>query len=233
MLKKRIEFLEFVYKYNIFSFPKNSKVNKMEPSKKILNHFLNTAPAALYEYIQNQDGSGVIRYVSPASKLILGYPSKYFIGQDISRLINVMHSDDRERFAGGVVDSVKDSDFSSEVRIVWPCGGIKYVWFCSRPAAKSKEGFITWVGYAVDITTQKQAEKDLKKALNKVDNLNQTLENRVKEITKELERNTHRLLELNSALNVLLGKREEDKKTNRAKYFSKHQDSYPSNNNRP
>ena len=112
----------------------------MEPSREIINHFLNIVPAALYVYTQDQDGSGVIRYVSPASKLILGYPSKYFIGQDISSFIDIIHTDDRERFVREDVESVNDSDFSTEVKIVWPCGEIRYVRFCSRPAAKSKEG---------------------------------------------------------------------------------------------
>ena len=184
----------------------------MKPSEEILNDFLDILPAALYEYVQDQDGNGVIRYISPASKLILGYPSKYFIGQDLSCFFNILHSDDRERIGREDAESVNYSYFSTEARIVWPCGDIRHVWLCSKPASKSKEGFVTWVGCVVDITTQKKAEEDRYDALNQLKKLNQRLEQRVRERTEELEKNNHRLVELNTALNVLLEKREEDKK---------------------
>ena len=37
----------------------------MKPSEQTINDLLNIIPAVLYEYVQNQDGSGIFRYVSP------------------------------------------------------------------------------------------------------------------------------------------------------------------------
>ena len=184
----------------------------MKPSEQTINDLLNIIPAVLYEYVQNQDGSGIFRYVSPTSKAILGYPSKYFIGHDISRFFKILHFDDRERLEREDAETVNDSFFSSDGRIVLPSGEIRHVWICSKPARISEEGLVTWIGCAVDITTQKQTENDLKNALDRVKELNQSLEQRVKERTEELEQKAHRLFELNSALNILLEKREEDKK---------------------
>ena len=184
----------------------------MKPSEQTINDLLNIIPAVLYEYVQDQDGSGIFRYVSPTSKPILGYPSEYFIGQDISRFSKILHVDDRERLEREDTETVNDSFFSSAVRVVWPSGEIRHVWICSKPVETSNEGLVTWVGCGVDITTQKQAENDLKNALDKVKELNQSLEQRVKERTQKLEQKAHQLFELNSALSVLLEKREEDKK---------------------
>jgi PAS domain S-box-containing protein len=57
-----------------------------------------------------------------------------------------------------------------------------------------------------DITNRKEAENSLKLA-------NNLLEQKVKTRTEELERKSHRLGEINTALNVLLKKRDEDKNT--------------------
>lgn len=59
-------------------------------------------------------------------------------------------------------------------------------------------------GVSIDITKQKMAEKSLREA-------QQRLEERVRERTRELKEKTQNLEELNTALKVLLKKRDEDK----------------------
>jgi len=73
------------------------------------------------------------------------------------------------------------------------------------PNFDSKGEFFGYRGIDRDITERKRIEEELRNAHNE-------LEHRVKERTKELEIKTKNLEELNIALNVLLDKRQDDKK---------------------
>ncbi len=133
----------------------------MEPSAQTLHDFLNTMPAVLYEYLQRQDGSGEIKYMSPTSREILGHPCEYFI-EDMARLWELIHPDDRTRLKTEDETTINDSFFTSEARIVWPSGEIRWVQFTSKPASKTNEGAVIWSGCIVDTTPLRRAEEEIK-----------------------------------------------------------------------
>jgi PAS domain S-box-containing protein len=135
----------------------------MKPSEKTVSAFLNIMPSVLYEYDQSQYGIGIVRYASPNSKAILGYPPDYFIGKDLSNFLKIVHKDDRKRFEQENRQAVNDDFFTSDIRIIWPSNEVRWVRFRSKPASKSTNGIVTWVGCIVDITASKHALAKVKK----------------------------------------------------------------------
>jgi PAS domain S-box-containing protein len=83
-------------------------------------------------------------------------------------------------------------------------GAIGYHAFTAKPVKKDQE-VIGLEGFLIDITAHRQARKALREAHDQ-------LEHRVKERTIELERHKSRLEEVNTALNVMLEKRDQDKR---------------------
>ena len=94
---------------------------------------------------------------------------------------------------------------SYEVELIGKKGTRRNVIISGSPLFLSGEKLHSTIGTLTDITDKKKAEKALVKA-------NDELEKRVKERTRELEIKTQNLEELNIALQVLLDKRQEDKK---------------------
>ena len=134
----------------------------MKPTDQTIDDFLNILPAVLYEYHQNQDGTGTIKYFSPNSKDIIGYPSEQFIDKDFSSILKFIHDDDRARFEKEDVETVNDPFFTTELRIVLPSKEIRWARCRSKPASKSTIGVVKWVGCIVDITELKEAKDELK-----------------------------------------------------------------------
>ena len=66
------------------------------------------------------------------------------------------------RFKAEDEATVNDDFFTSEVRIVWPSGEVRWVKFLSKPSNKTEEGSVVWVGCVVDITEQRQAEEEVR-----------------------------------------------------------------------
>lgn len=119
-------------------------------------------PAVLYEYIQNRDGTNKITYISPNSIDILGYPATRFINKDVSSFLEITHEEDSDRIEKEDRETIDDSFFTTEARIILPTKDIRWIRFRSKPASKSPEGNVTWVGCIVDITQLKQNQTELK-----------------------------------------------------------------------
>lgn len=134
----------------------------MKPNEETLDYLLNIMPAVLYEYIQNQDGTNIITYISPNSIDILGYPSSRFINKDISSFLEITHEEDSARLEKEDRETINDSSFTTEARIIWPTEEIRWIRFRSKPASRSSEDTVTWVGCIVDITELKQSQAELK-----------------------------------------------------------------------
>ncbi len=175
--------------------PKRKNGN-IKASKDTYDHFLSTVPAVLYEFAQNQDGSGELVYVSPNAKELLGHPAGYLI-EDYSRFADIVHPDDRSAFLAADEESVNDDFFTIETRIVLPSGEIRWSQISSKSVPSTKYGTVVWCGFAIDITERKRAELALQNAHSR-------LEEQVKDRTNILEKKSQSLEEVNNALKVLL-----------------------------
>jgi DNA-binding CsgD family transcriptional regulator len=91
-----------------------------------------------------------------------------------------------------------------EVEIVGKRGGRHNVVVCGASLLSAEGNLQGYIATFTDITDRKRAEKALQKAHDE-------LERRVKERTRDLEIKTNGLKEINTAMTVLLKKREDDK----------------------
>jgi PAS domain S-box-containing protein len=94
--------------------------------------------------------------------------------------------------------------FTHEHRVFAPNGDLCWHKWTNRAIFDDQNNLMEYQAVGWDITERKQAEEALKKAHDE-------LEQRVKERTKELEIQKSGLEELNTAMKVLLKKRQEDK----------------------
>ncbi len=143
---------------------------------------------------------GVIIEISPSIKEISKYSREELIGTSAYNLY--AYPEKRDDFVKELLKRGKVTD--CEIILKDKDGLLGY---CSTTAKLLNDAHgvpVKIIGSMRNITERKQAEEALQKAHDE-------LEYRVKKRTKELEIKTKRLEEVNTALNVMLQKREEDK----------------------
>jgi PAS domain S-box-containing protein len=109
------------------------------------------------EVIYSVDRSGVLTYVSPAVKTLLGYEPPELVGRP---MLQFVHADDRQRLAQNLGRVLSGETMSNEYRLLTRSGATRWVRTSSRPALD--EGRLTGVfGVVSDITKQKLASEQL------------------------------------------------------------------------
>ena len=136
-------------------------------------------PGMIYQFKKKPDGSYCIPFTTDGIKKIFGCSPEDVV-DDYSPIARVILPEDLERVRNAIDDSAKNlTQFECEYRVRIPGQPVKWIYGKSTPE-KQPDGSIIWHGYNSDITERKQAEEEIKK-------LNETLERRVYERTRELE----------------------------------------------
>ena len=148
-----------------------------------------------------QDENGLITYVNNKFCQMLNYKSDDFIGKPVTHFL-----DDHNSQILKNQTSIRKKGKVTPYEIEWICkDGRKIQTIMSPQAIFDDNGqFKGSFSVITDISILKRAERALHKAKNE-------LERRVKERTRELQIKTNSLEEINTAMKVLLKKREEDK----------------------
>jgi len=120
-------------------------------------------PAVFYEYLQHQDGTSEVLYVSPSSKEILGHPPEHFI-KDINHFWEIIHPDDRGYIKKHDEETINEDFATIDARIILPSGEVRWIKFSSKSVSKTKSGSVVWNGFCVDITSQKEIEEKLRQS---------------------------------------------------------------------
>ena len=138
-------------------------------------------------------------YISPSSQLF-GYQPEAMKEYGFIQILEFVHPDDKGRLSEGFNIVTESEDISSSVEFRLKKNEAGYQWVSdTRSLVYDDNGTaVAIVGTLRDITKEKKAEEELQKAKAE-------LESKVKERTASLE-------EANTALRVLLKKREEDLK---------------------
>ena len=156
------------------------------------------------DWIWEVDKNGFYTYSSPKLFDILGYKTEEIIGKTPFDFMPPPEADRLFKIFNDILASQKSIDCLENINlhkngqsVVLETSGI--------PIFDTNGKFTGYRGIDRDITQRKRIQEELQKAHDE-------LENRVKERTIELEVQKSNLEELNIALQVLLDKRQEDKK---------------------
>lgn len=143
----------------------------------------------IHEVICSVDKAGTVTYISPAIQSMTGYSPSEIVGVHFS---NFIHKDDFERIVDRYGEALSGQARPTEYRIVTKSGGYRWVNTFSRPIVE-EDKTVGLQGVLSDVTAYKEAEAEL-----------QARERELSIKTKDLE-------EINTALRVLLQRREKDK----------------------
>lgn len=153
----------------------------------------NLPDSALYQYAHEADGSIRFLYFSTGIERLNGV-NVHDVLRDPNTLYRQVPLEYFERFIKAEARSARElSDFEMELPMQLPDGQMRWMRLNSHPF-QMPNGRIIWNGVQTDITKSKQAEEALKKA-------HETLEEKVKERTAELEEAYNSLLENERRLN--------------------------------
>jgi PAS domain S-box-containing protein len=142
------------------------------------------------DVIYSIDRNGVITYIGPAIELVSGYSPSEIIGKFFSDFI---HKEDLPLTRQGFEETLSGNIQQNEYRILSKSGEIRWILTSSKPTSVGSH-VIGINGMLTDITDRKQAQIALL------------------EKEQKLEQQAQRLEEVNTALNVLLQHRQEEKK---------------------
>ncbi len=145
-------------------------------------------PGVIYQLLISKDGTMNYTYISEGCLNLLGYGAQE-IEADSTLVYRAVHPEDRARLQAATDEALRTlSVFRHECRLVSKDGRISYVRVSSTPE-ELDNGDTLWNGLVMDITDLKQAQDEVKK-------LNEDLEERIstlRNVNEELEGVTEKL----------------------------------------
>jgi PAS domain S-box-containing protein len=157
---------------------KQAEIARQEHEQR-LSAIATNIPGTVYRSVLHPDGTTSLPYISAGLRELTGLEPDEVIAEP-ERLLTIVHPDDREKFDRVLraryetIESVQN-----EYRIVTLSGQVKWLQDNAR-CFRMDNGDVVLDGVTLDITERKRAEEALQQ-------LNQELENRVRERTIELE----------------------------------------------
>ncbi len=176
-------------------------------------------------WMESPDGAQ-IHYVSPAFEKIWGSSIEDLM-RDRNIWVKAIHPDDSPRVLRWLEGHSRGGAFDvQEFRIIRPDGKIRWVSDRAFPVRNEKGEIYRVAGFAEDITKRKQAEKALQGRTLELQKLTETLEERVKERTAELELANEKLKHSESRLQHLSARLLEAQEEERRRFAFEIHDSF-------
>ena len=142
----------------------------------------------VYQIATGADGSERrFLYVSQSHEKLTGIPASAVL-DDPSIPYNLIHPDDRQRLVEAEAASIAGNvTFDTEARFIRGDGDVRWCRLISAPRPQP-DGSLIWDGIQIDITDKKLSEQALRDSEESLRRLNDTLEDRVRQRSAELER---------------------------------------------
>lgn len=124
----------------------------------------NSSPGMMGSFHLRPDGTFCMPYVSPNIIDLFGLRPEQVVN-DATPLLALTHPDDAQRVADSIAESARAmTPWRCEYRILHPVRGERWMEGHTNPIPHP-DGGVIWYGYVHDITDRKQAEQELKTAL--------------------------------------------------------------------
>ena len=134
--------------------------HKLRESEKRFRRLAENSPAVVYQFKMDEKGEFTFPYVSEALNKTIGVSPKVAM-KDASRLLEMIHPDDREKFYLGVMKSAEGLGPYHDICRYLKDGEVKWIEALSVPESMP-DGSILWDGFFLDVTLRKEAEAALK-----------------------------------------------------------------------
>ena len=156
-------------------------------------------PGMIYRYVVRTDGSHYMEYVSSKIREMYDVDPEAAM-QNADCLFECIHPDDLARLKKAVEDSASQlSPFDQEYRVYFSDQGMRWRRAISQPS-KTPEGFVAWDGVTIDITAEKQAERQLQLANEKLAHATKMKDEFLANMSHELRTPLNAILGLNEGL---------------------------------
>lgn len=127
----------------------------------LLEKVAEVIPGVIYQYELKPDGSSCFPYASRKIRDIYGQSSEQVM-TDASQVFDVIHPDDLPHVQQSIEQSAHDGGYwRCEYRVV---NEGKVSWLRGEARAQEQNGSILWHGLIMDISAEKQVEKELEQA---------------------------------------------------------------------
>jgi diguanylate cyclase (GGDEF)-like protein/PAS domain S-box-containing protein len=150
----------------------------------------------LRDVVYELDSQGVVLYISPTIKDLLGYDSTEIVGKNF---IELAHKDDLSSQVKWFSELRKGVESPSEYRIINKSGEYRWAQMRTRPITEDGQ-FKGARGILIDVTEQKRAEETLRESEEKY---RSTFENSIMGIVQTLR--DGRLIDVNNAYAKMFG----------------------------
>ena len=125
------------------------------------NLMSDTLPCGLYDYRLYPDGKGDYEYLSKRAEDIFEL-SFAEISADIAKFYQQIHPEDLPELLNKDKPAIKNNTlFTTEFRISTRSGQLKWIKLSALPNRTYADKSVLWSGYILDVTKQKELEKDL------------------------------------------------------------------------
>jgi PAS domain S-box-containing protein len=161
--------------------------NALRESEARVRALTNNLPAGMvYQVVTGSSGAERrFLYVSQSHHALTGIPAEAVLA-DAAVAYDLIVPEDRQRVAEAEADAISTkAPFDVEVRFRRADGVVLWCRILSAPR-EQPDGSIIWDGLQIDTTEQKEAESALRESERRLRELNDTLEERIRDRTAEL-----------------------------------------------
>jgi PAS domain S-box-containing protein len=127
--------------------------------QELLTNLARLVPGTIYQYRLYPNGLSKFPYASPGINEIYEVTPDE-VQRDASIVFTRLHPEDSDRVSQAIFDSARTQQrFHCEFRVLLPRQGLRWLWSEAQPLMLA-DGSTLWHGIILDITEQKQAEKE-------------------------------------------------------------------------